>query len=62
MASIETIPALRRYIATQLAAGVSMRVALAAYRGAGGAIRTDDFATIWRDEERKAGKDTPDAA
>lgn len=54
MASIETIPALRRYIQAQLAAGVSMRTALQAFRGAGGEIRTDDFATIWRDEERKA--------
>lgn len=31
-----------------------MRTALRAYRGAGGEIRTDDFATLWRDEERKA--------
>lgn len=53
MATTDQIPALRRYIRGALDDGQSLRVALLAYRGAGGAIRTEDFAAIWRDEQRK---------
>lgn len=47
------MPALRRYIRVQLEGGSSMRAALLAFRGAGGEVRTEDFAALWRDEQRK---------
>lgn len=58
MESVTTIPALRRYIGAAADAGHSLRVALAAYRAAGGQIRTEDFAAIWRDEQRKRERAT----
>ena len=56
MATVDTIPALRRRIQSELDLGASMREALQGYREAGGKIRTDDFATLWRDEQRKREK------
>lgn len=54
MATIETIPAVRRIVRDCQARGVSLRAALAAYRAEGGRMRTEDFSTLWRDEARKA--------
>lgn len=53
MATIETIPAVRRLIVELQARGVSLRSALDAYRADGGRMRTEDFSTLWRDEQRK---------
>lgn len=50
----ETIPKVRARIAADQAEGFSMRESLAIYRGEGGRMRTDDYATLWRDEQRKA--------
>lgn len=54
VATIETIPEVRRYIAAAQRMGLSLRVSLKAYRKEGGRIRTEDFSTLWRDEKRKA--------
>lgn len=53
MEATDTLAKLRRTIAAALDEGLSMRTALDAYRAFGGAIRTEDFAAIWRDEQRK---------
>ena len=49
----ETFTGLRRYIGGCLEGDLSARQALAAYRAAGGEIRTEDFLVVWRDEQRK---------
>jgi len=53
MSTVETIPALRKAIVAFQRNGYTMRGSLLVYRGAGGRIRTEDFAAIWRDEQRK---------
>lgn len=56
MADVKTIPALRRYVQECLRVDMSQRMALAAYRAAGGEIRTDDFRMVWQDEQTKAAR------
>jgi hypothetical protein len=53
----ETIPQVRAYIVEQQSLRMSMRVALSRARADGLRIRTDDFATLWRDERRKRDGD-----
>jgi len=50
---VEHITHVRGHIRDAQSLGKSMRAAMDAWRNAGGRIRTDDFALLWRDEKRK---------
>lgn len=54
MSAIESIPKVREVIRAEQSAGASMRAAMHRYRQGGGQLRTEDFAALWRDEQRKA--------
>lgn len=50
---IRQIPQIRLLIRAALAEERSQRQALAGVRELGSLIRTEDFAALWRDEQRK---------
>ena len=53
MSAIESIPKVREVIRAEQSAAASMRAAMQRYRQGGGQLRTEDFAALWRDEQRK---------
>ena len=53
MADLATIPRLCTFVRVCLADGLTVRAALHHWRKLGNRVRTEDFAMIYRDEQRK---------